>query len=85
MTKTDGVDEKQTVVTAVAKGIDFGIAAAVGRRGDTVLVFDTYDEALSRSTSRLASASIDAVGLPVDVTSGESVTGTIGATVAKSR
>lgn len=54
------------VVTGGAKGIAFGIAAAFDRRGDTAVVFDTYHAALSRSMSRLTSAGINAVGLPVD-------------------
>ncbi|EEE07237.1 MULTISPECIES: SDR family oxidoreductase [Burkholderia] len=61
------------IVTGGAKGIGFGIAAALARQGRRVALFDLDRTALDQATSALTAAGSDVIGLPVDVTSGSSV------------
>ena len=61
------------IVTGGAKGIGFGIAAALARHGRRIALFDLDRAGLDQAASQLAASGADVIGLPVDVTKGESV------------
>jgi 3-oxoacyl-[acyl-carrier protein] reductase len=71
------------VVTGGAKGIGFGIATALARQGRRIAIFDFDRAALDDATSALAAAGAEVIGLPVDVTDGESVNRAVEAVVER--
>jgi 3-oxoacyl-[acyl-carrier protein] reductase len=61
------------IVTGGARGIGFGIAAALGRAGRTVALFDRDKAALTEAREQLASQDIRALGYALDVTNAAQV------------
>jgi 3-oxoacyl-[acyl-carrier protein] reductase len=61
------------IVTGGAKGIGLGIAAALGRHGRRIALFDLDRAALDQATSILVAEGVNVIALPVDVTDAESV------------
>ncbi|GAB2747446.1 SDR family oxidoreductase [Amycolatopsis magusensis] len=71
----DGVnDTKTALVTGANKGIGFAIAQGLGAVGFTVAVGARDDTRRKEAVERLLAAGVDAFGVALDVTSGESVT-----------
>ncbi|MGF6779208.1 SDR family NAD(P)-dependent oxidoreductase [Paraburkholderia sp. GAS334] len=66
-------DGEVAIVTGGAKGIGLGIASALARQGRRIVLFDLDREALNEATTLLSDAGADVLGMPVDVTSSESV------------
>ena len=71
------------IVTGGAKGIGFGIAAALARKGLRIALFDLDRAALDHAASALAAEGAEVIGLPVDVTNGASVNEAVEAVVAR--
>jgi 3-oxoacyl-[acyl-carrier protein] reductase len=71
------------IVTGGAKGIGFGIAAALARKGRRIALFDLDRAALDHAASVLAAEGADVIGLPVDVTNGASVNEAVEAVAAR--
>ena len=71
------------IVTGGAKGIGFGIAAALARNGRRIALFDLDRVALDQAASELAATGAEVIGLPVDVTRGASVNEAVEAVVAR--
>ncbi|MFP3551451.1 SDR family NAD(P)-dependent oxidoreductase [Paraburkholderia sp. SIMBA_049] len=71
------------IVTGGAKGIGFGIAAALARNGRRIALFDLDREALDHAASTLAAAGADVIALPVDVTNSASVNEAVEAVVER--
>jgi 3-oxoacyl-[acyl-carrier protein] reductase len=71
------------IVTGGAKGIGFGIAAALARHGRRIALFDLDRVALDQAASELAATGAEVIGLPVDVTRGASVNEAVEAVVAR--
>jgi 3-oxoacyl-[acyl-carrier protein] reductase len=71
------------IVTGGAKGIGLGIAAALARHGRRIAIFDFDRAALDDAASTLAAAGAEVIGLPVDVTDGESVNRAVEAVVER--
>lgn len=61
------------IVTGGAKGIGLGIASALARTGYRIVLFDLDRESLNDATRLLSESGTDVLGMPVDVTSSESV------------
>lgn len=66
-------DAQVAIVTGGAKGIGFGIASALAKQGYRIVLLDLDREALTTATRLLSEAGTDVLGMPVDVTSSESV------------
>ena len=66
-------DGEVAIVTGGAKGIGLGIASALVRQGRRIVLFDLDRDALNEATTFLSRAGADVLGMPVDVTSSESV------------
>ncbi|SDH79439.1 glucose 1-dehydrogenase [Paraburkholderia steynii] len=71
------------IVTGGAKGIGFGIAAALARNGRRIALFDLDRTALDHAASTLAAAGVDVIALPVDVTNSASVNEAVEAVVER--
>ncbi|CAN7332054.1 SDR family oxidoreductase [Paraburkholderia sp. SIMBA_054] len=71
------------IVTGGAKGIGFGIAAALARNGRRIALFDLDRVALDHAASTLAAAGADVIALPVDVTNSASVNEAVEAVVER--
>ncbi|BCG00933.1 beta-ketoacyl-ACP reductase [Paraburkholderia sp. PGU19] len=71
------------IVTGGAKGIGFGIAAALARNGRRIALFDLDRAALDHAASALAEAGADVIALPVDVTNSASVNEAVEAVVER--
>ncbi|MFI7000905.1 SDR family oxidoreductase [Nocardia sp. NPDC050175] len=67
-------DTKIALVTGANKGIGFAIAQGLGALGHTVAVGARDDARRAEAVARLRASGIDAFGVALDVTSGESVT-----------
>src|ERR1700688_3815881 len=72
-------DGEVAIVTGGAKGIGLGIASALARQGRRIVLFDLDRDALNEATTFLSRAGADVLGMPVDVTSSESVDQTVDA------
>ncbi|BFG80773.1 3-oxoacyl-[acyl-carrier-protein] reductase [Paraburkholderia terrae] len=66
-------DAQVAIVTGGAKGIGFGIASALAKQGYRIVLLDLDRDALTTATRLLSEAGTDVLGMPVDVTSSESV------------
>jgi 3-oxoacyl-[acyl-carrier protein] reductase len=66
-------DAQVAIVTGGAKGIGFGIASALAKQGYRIVLLDLDRDALTTATRLLSEAGTDVLGVPVDVTSSESV------------
>jgi NAD(P)-dependent dehydrogenase (short-subunit alcohol dehydrogenase family) len=62
------VTGKTAFITGGASGIGLGIAETLGRAGARVIIADVEQSALDRARAHLATAGIDALALPLDVT-----------------
>jgi 3-oxoacyl-[acyl-carrier protein] reductase len=71
------------IVTGGAKGIGFGIAAALARNGRRIVLFDLDRAALDHAASTLSAAGADVIALPVDVTNSASVNEAVEAVVER--
>ncbi|GJH04688.1 MULTISPECIES: SDR family oxidoreductase [Paraburkholderia] len=71
------------IVTGGAKGIGFGIAAALARNGRRIALFDLDRASLDHAASTLAAAGADVIALPVDVTNSASVNEAVEAVVER--
>ncbi|MBN3766318.1 SDR family NAD(P)-dependent oxidoreductase [Burkholderia sp. Ac-20365] len=71
------------IVTGGAKGIGFGIAAALARKGRRIALFDLDRSALDHAASALAAEGADVIGLPVDVTDSASVNEAVDAVIER--
>lgn len=71
------------IVTGGAKGIGLGIAAALARHGRRVALFDLDRAALDHAANTLAASGADVIGLPGDVTNGESVNHAVDAVIER--
>ena len=71
------------IVTGGAKGIGFGIAAALARKGLRIALFDLDRAALDHAASALVTEGAEVIGLPVDVTNGASVNEAVEAVVER--
>ncbi|MFD6159727.1 SDR family oxidoreductase [Nocardia sp. NPDC060256] len=67
-------DTKIALVTGANKGIGFAIAQGLGALGHTVAVGARDDARRAEAVARLRNTGIDAFGVALDVTSGDSVT-----------
>jgi NAD(P)-dependent dehydrogenase (short-subunit alcohol dehydrogenase family) len=67
-------EQKIALVTGANKGIGYEIAAGLGARGWSVGVGARDDGRRDQAVASLRAAGIDAFGVPLDVTDGESVT-----------
>jgi NAD(P)-dependent dehydrogenase (short-subunit alcohol dehydrogenase family) len=68
-----GRDAEVAIITGGAKGIGFGIASALAQKGRRIVLFDMDLDSLDEATTTLSRAGAAVVGMPVDVTSSESV------------
>ncbi|SAL69924.1 3-ketoacyl-ACP reductase [Caballeronia choica] len=71
------------IITGGAKGIGFGIAAALARHGRRIALFDLDRAGLDQAASELAASGADVIGLPVDVTNGASVNAAVEAVIER--
>jgi 3-oxoacyl-[acyl-carrier protein] reductase len=71
------------IVTGGAKGIGFGIASALARKGRRIALFDLDRTALDHAASALAAEGADAMALPVDVTNSTSVNDAVDAVIER--
>ncbi|KVK74425.1 beta-ketoacyl-ACP reductase [Burkholderia ubonensis] len=78
-----GPNSEVAIVTGGAKGIGFGIAAALARQRRRIALFDLDRIALDQAISALTATGSDVIGLPVDVTSGGSVNAAVDAVLER--
>ena len=71
------------IVTGGAKGIGFGIAQGLARHGRRIALFDLDRAALDQASTELAASGVEVIGLPVDVTNGESVNQAVDAVIER--
>jgi NAD(P)-dependent dehydrogenase (short-subunit alcohol dehydrogenase family) len=67
------MNKQVAIVTGGARGIGLGIAAALGREGRVVVLFDRDQAALGEALAELAAQDIQSVGIALDVTSAAEV------------
>lgn len=64
---------KVAVITGGASGIGFGMATRFGEAGMRVVLADVEEPVLEQAVARLRNVGVDAIGVPTDVSSSESV------------
>ena len=74
---------RSALITGGGSGIGFGIATALGTVGARIAIASRSAERLDEATARLASAGIDAVGLPANVRDPDSIRAAVEATVER--